>query len=164
MLLEKLRCPYCTGALRYRELITGYGILECRCDYWPVIDHIPILQRTPVGHFEHTTGKPWSENAGHRELLRLLLAGEYEQALIRCLVFPMATPRLTRIVGWKLTHSTLMRRLQFRRCAEEVRGLLHRRASLTATDLFQFFFAPHSPLGSTTRDYFVHRFGQPRHL
>jgi SAM-dependent methyltransferase len=162
--LQRLRCPYCHGGLRYRDLAPGYGILDCRCDYWPVIDHIPILQKTPVGHFEHTTGKRWSASGGQRELLRLLLAGQYEKALTRCLVFPMATPHLSRLIGWKLSHSTLVRRLQYLRCTEEVTDLLRRRQSLTATELFHFFFNPNSPLGSGKRDYFVHRFGQPQHL
>jgi SAM-dependent methyltransferase len=161
--LRRLRCPFCENAFRYLELHSGYGVLECHCDRWPVIDNIPIIQRAPVGYFEHTTGEARSQSAGHDELVRLLEAHQFEEALIRCLISPRSMPALSRLIGWSLSHSKIVLGLQqgFEKAA--LKNLLKRRVLLTATDVFEFLCDPNSPLGDT-RDYFIYRFGQPRHL
>jgi SAM-dependent methyltransferase len=163
-LLRRLRCPACRQSLRYTERATGYGILECGCDRWPVVDHVPILHRRRVGYFEHTTGEALSQGADHRELAQLIEAGHYEEALALCLLSPKAMPGLSRLLGWSLSHSKLVLGMQNALAMSALRGVLRRRAELTATDMFEFLCNPSSPLGEGPRDYFIYRFGQPRHL
>ncbi|MDP3859384.1 MAG: methyltransferase domain-containing protein [Stagnimonas sp.] len=48
-LLDRLVCPYCGGGLRLSHEVSGtaerlrYGLLECRCFTFPVVDGIPLL-------------------------------------------------------------------------------------------------------------------------
>lgn len=146
------------------ERRTGYGILACRCDRWPVIDRIPILHRRPVGYFEHTTGEARSPGADHRELTKLIEADRYEEALAQCLLSPKSMPSLSRLIGWSLSHSKLVLGMQRALAMSTLRGILRRRLELTATDLFELLCTPTSPLGDGAREYFIYRFGQPRHL
>ena len=161
--LRRLRCPFCHDPFQYAELHPGYGVLECRCDRWPVIDGIPIVQRAPVGYFDHTTGAARSQSAAHDELVRLLDEQQFEEALVRCLVSPRSTPVLSRLIGWSLSHSKFVLGVQQGIEKTALKNLLKSRDTLTATEVFEFLCDPNSPLGDT-RDYFIYRFGQPRHL
>ncbi len=48
-LLERMVCPYCGGGFRVRRAVAGdgdrltYGLLECRCFVFPVVDGILLL-------------------------------------------------------------------------------------------------------------------------
>jgi SAM-dependent methyltransferase len=162
--LRRLKCPVCHDSLRYVARANGYGFLECRCDRWPVIDHIPILHRRPVGYFEHTTGEARSPGPDHRELVALIETGRHEEALAHCLISPKSMPALSRLIGWSLSHSKLVLGMQRALAMSTLRGILRRRKDLTPTDLFEFLCNPNSPLGDGAREYFIYRFGQPRHL
>ena len=163
-LLRRLRCSWCHDAFHYSELHSGYGILECHCDRWPVVDSIPIIQRTPVGHFEHTKNTVRYRSTDHLELVELIDARRFDEALLRCLIAPHTLPGLQRLIGWSLSHSKLVVGLWHRLDKAALETLLTRRNALTATDLFEFFCNPSTPLGDGAREYFTYRFGQPRHL
>jgi len=162
--LTYLRCPWCHDGVRYTEAHAGYGILECRCDRWPVVDDIPIIQRSPIGHIEHTKGWTRYHSTNHRELVELIDAGQFEEALLRCLNTPRTLPGLTRLIGWYFSHNKLIVGLWNRRDQAALKSLVARRDALTATDVFEFFCSPTSPLGDGLREYFIYRFSQPRHL
>ena len=160
---SRLRCSYCQTGFAFKGS-AGFGTLTCRCDRWPVVDGIPVLQRTPLGVHEHTTGDAETARTDYRQLVELIDAGRHEEALIRCLAFPVEMPGLARLIGWRLSNSNAFTRLRYALCVPQVRRLLERRDSLSAVDLFHFFCRPDSPLGEGPRDYFIHRFGQPRHI
>jgi SAM-dependent methyltransferase/uncharacterized protein YbaR (Trm112 family) len=162
--LSLLRCPYCSGSFTFKSARNRCGVLTCSCDKFPVVDGIPVIRHTPLGVHEHTTGDSQTENANHRQLVSLIEAGREIEALIRCLVFPIYLPRLARLVGWKGSQSSLFTRLRYSLCVPQVRLLLKKRDSVSALDLFRFFMRPDSPLGEGPRDYFIYRFGQPRHI
>jgi SAM-dependent methyltransferase len=159
-----LECTFCHSTLEYAELHPGYGILECRCDRWPVVDGIPIIQRTPIGHIEHTKGTARYRSTSYSELVDLIDAHEFSEALLRCLRSPRTLPGLQRLIGWTLSHSKIVVGLWQRLDNAALENLLARRDALTATDLFEFFCNPNTPLGDGAREYFTYRFGMPRHL
>jgi SAM-dependent methyltransferase len=137
----------------------AFGVLDCGCRLHPVVDGIPILLRGPVGEFEHQSGALAAGGATPQQLVRLIRAGREGEALGRCLSYaPGAAdarspggPPAPGIAGW-----LARRRVRAR--------LLARRNRLSACDALRFFFGADSPLGEHIGDYFVMRFGQPRHL
>lgn len=163
-ILRHLECPFCHDTFRYSARHAGYGILECRCDRWPVVDGIPIIQRSPIGHIEHTKGTARYRSTNYAELVDLIDALAFNEALLRCLSSPRTLPGLQRIIGWTLSHSKLIVGLWQRFDKAALENLLAHRDALTATDLFEFFCNPNTPLGDGAREYFTFRFGMPRHL
>jgi SAM-dependent methyltransferase len=170
-LVPSLRCPFCRAPFSFREFdapryaAAEFGILECGCSRFPVLDGIPVVQRSPVGMFEHTTGGSQVGGAAPDELVRLIETGRGMEALERCLTFATRHPRLERILGWRLSHSRPVDELARRQCIRRLRAqVLRCRDRTAARDVLGFFYRPESPLGTEVGRYFYMRFGQPRHI
>jgi SAM-dependent methyltransferase/uncharacterized protein YbaR (Trm112 family) len=170
-LLAVLRCPYCGNRLSFRVSRTPqlgaaeFGLLDCGCRLHPVVDGIPILLQAPVGAFEHTSGAAAHQGATPAQLVELIRSGREGEALSRCLSHATTPPLPLRLLGWRLSHSEPAARLTRWLHAEQLRAtVLSRRNRISACDALRFFFQADSPLGEAVGDYFVMRFGQPRHL
>jgi SAM-dependent methyltransferase len=167
--LSMLRCPYCTGGFSFREAArpklgaAEFGILQCSCSEFPVVDGIPIVQKAHVGMFEHTTGETQVSGVAPGTLVALIKAGRGEDALLECLAIPVLPGK--RRLPWRVANSgpalRLARRFGKRRLRNE--GLAHRER-IGVQELIDLFYGPSSPLGNEVGQYFLLRFGQPRHL
>jgi len=130
-----------------------------------VLDGIAVLQRTPVGMFEHTTGSSLASGAMPDALVRLIESGRSLEALERCLVLAPASPWLTRLVGWRLSHNQWVdRALRYRRGKELRERIFAGRERIPVRDVVDFFCGKDTPLGVELGRYLLMRFGQPRHL
>lgn len=153
-LLPQLRCPACHLAFQFNASVGArhgrgeFGTLTCRCAEYPVVDGIPIIQRSPVGMFEHTTGTAQVKSASPAELVALINSGRPDEALTLC-VMPEPRRRLRKYLEW--------------RGRRAVARLLANRDTVPARAVLGYFFDA-GPLPSGTGDYFVHRIGQPRFL
>jgi SAM-dependent methyltransferase/uncharacterized protein YbaR (Trm112 family) len=167
-----LKCPYCADPLVFTETArpesgrAEFGLLRCRCSIFPVLDGVPIIQKTRVGMFEHTQGTTEIDGVSIQRLVELIAAGASETALLECLsVPPNLAGRLQGLVGWRLSHQRLVsefaRAIGRRRFAAKV---LRSRDSLFACDLLEFYYFNGGPLHPAMGHYFIRRFGQPRHL
>lgn len=170
-LVPLLRCQHCHGSFAFTAaapvpLAGGeFGVLQCGCAKYPVVDGIPILLRAAVGMFEHTTGTAQVAGTTPEKLIELIEQGRGATALLECLSFPVLPPPLRRLLGWKLANGPLGARLGRRLCRQRLQSqVLARRSSISASELFSFFYQPDSPLDRVVGDYFNLRFGQPRHL
>src|SRR5882762_7389502 len=92
--IELLKCPYCADPLVFTETPrpelgrAEFGLLRCRCSTFPVLDGIPIIQKAPVGMFEHTQGTSEIDGVSVQRLVELIGAGASEMALLECLSVP----------------------------------------------------------------------------
>jgi SAM-dependent methyltransferase/uncharacterized protein YbaR (Trm112 family) len=167
-----LQCPYCRGTLAFtgspRPALgrAEFGLLQCRCSTFPVIDGIPIIQKADVAMFEHTQGTSEVAGVSIRRLVELIRAGRCTTALLECIALPADLAGMVQpLVGWRLSHhpsvSTLARALGRWRFAAQV---LRLRDSLSAGDVLEFYYLKGGPLHPAMGHYFIRRFGQPRHL
>jgi SAM-dependent methyltransferase/uncharacterized protein YbaR (Trm112 family) len=169
--LETLRCPSCRQSLQFEAIDQGlahareYGVLTCECSQYPVIDGIAVLMNGSIGAFEHTEGTVDFAGTSKDELVRLVLAKQGFEALLRCITFPLTFRRFERLGPTAVWQSRLVREL--------LRGL--RRLQLqrwcdrgpekhTAREWFQVFFGKHSPVTGDMYNYFFYRLGQQHHL
>jgi SAM-dependent methyltransferase/uncharacterized protein YbaR (Trm112 family) len=168
-LLRWLRCPFCAGHLNTDESDwiasePGYGVLTCHCGQYPVVAGIPVLKKGAIA------GGPGRARGNTDDLIAQIKAGRYREALLT-LVSP-ASPALApawmsvlpsvkgigRLKG--LTHKWGLRRWR-----QEAASLLaDRRGQVMACDLLDFYFHRSGLKKRDAHDYFVFRFGQPRHL
>jgi SAM-dependent methyltransferase len=163
-----LRCPYCREGFAFRESTcpplgaAEFGVLQCSCSEFPVVDGIPIVQKAHVGMFEHTTGETQVAGIRPDSLVDLIKSGHAEDALLECLTLPVLPAQW---LPWRVAHShqgqTLARTLGKRQLRS---GLLETRQCIGVQTLIDFFYRPSSPLGTEVGNYFLFRFGQPRHL
>ena len=169
--LSRLRCPYCGGDFRFAAaplrapLVLESGVLRCGCSAFPVIDGIPVIQKTPVGAIAYTAGATQAEGVPIARLVELLEAGRTLEALLGSLEVP---GRLGHALARRLPGSAARSpRLQsairypFRR---RMRSLLRHRARTSVRDLLGLWFHKGSFLGESMGTYFRLRFCQPRHL
>ncbi len=170
-LLAVLRCPYCGHGVTFHASripplgADDFGILDCGCRLHPVVDGIPILLRSPVGEFEHQSGTLASDGAMPEQLVQLIRTGHEGAALSRCLAHARTAARPAGPTGGRLARRAALTRLGRWLSVRHVRAsVLSRRRRLSACDVLRFFFGANSPLGQHIGDYFVMRFGQPRHL
>jgi SAM-dependent methyltransferase len=164
-----LRCPYCSGHFTFRESprpslgAAEFGILQCSCSEFPVLDGIPIVQKAHVGMFEHTTGATQVAGVAPATLVDLIKAGRSLDALLECLAVPVLPGK--RWLPWRVSNSRHGRELARSFGKRHLRsGALARRQQLGLPELIDLFYSPSSPLGTEVGLYFLLRFGQPRHL
>lgn len=168
-LLSALECPACRGGLALNVVTTPklgrgtFGVLRCACTEYPVLDGIPIMLPGSVGMFEHTTGGASVEGLDRPALIRLILSGAGDEALVRCLAAPAMPLKLARI-SWRIANSGPVKRLAQWRGARRIRRLLANRDRITAREVLRTFYSAETPLGLEVGDYFALRFSQPRHL
>jgi SAM-dependent methyltransferase/uncharacterized protein YbaR (Trm112 family) len=170
-LLPVLRCPDCGAKFEFDERTrpahgaAEFGILRCGKHTFPVVDGIPIIQREPVGMYEHTRGAAEVEGVAVGKLVRLIERGETFEALLESLAVPSLPAPVRRVLGWRLSHGSFATYLSRWRGKRAVRmGVLSSRHESTAREIFEFFYRPDGPLDCELAHYFVGRFSQPRHL
>jgi SAM-dependent methyltransferase/uncharacterized protein YbaR (Trm112 family) len=157
-----LRCPFCGGDFSVSLTKQGegtpvYGVLTCYCGQYPVVDGIPILKKGTIGTVGQTAD----------QVIALIQAGQYREALLAMIVPPAPDPTWLRFLPsvsgiWRLKH--LAQQRAARAWREQLAALLQDQGDqLTACDLFDLYFRQ-SRKWMDTYDYFAFRFGQPRHL
>ena len=163
-----LRCPSCAGTLTFTEVNPDNGrsgILACGCTRYPVLEGVPILMKRPVGIISHWNDGDISQGPTSAELVALLEAGQVEEALARCLVFPRQFPGQRRLSRAHVWPTDLGNRVGLSRTRKELEGLLAKRpANLHAEDLFRFFYSRRSGNNPFLVEYFLNRFVMPRYL
>lgn len=169
--LSVLRCPYCSESFEFNEKTrpsvgrAEFGILQCSCSEFAVVDGIPIIQRDPVCILEHTSGRAQTDGISVDELVRLIKSGDPLQALLECLAISFVPKMVQAVFGWRLSHGSVAKRI---RCATGKRSflkhILERRDQIGACDVLGFYYFSGGPLSPTLGHYFIRRFSQPRHL
>ncbi len=149
-LLRLLCCPFCGGNLNRSgtdQFIDEpeYGVLACHCGRYPIVAGIPVLKKGIIG----STGQlDW-------EVTNLIEAGRHREALLAALLPPppasaaLAPDAVRALSRWR----------------EQAEALLTRTGKqMTVCDLFDFYFHHSGVKVWDHYNYFVFRFGQPRHL
>ena len=169
-LIDRLQCPDCGGALALAPapqpdgLLGACGVLRCGCAAYPLLDGVPILSRGPLAHRSIGDDRVVAAGPSAAEVVAQVEAGRALDALAELLTFP--------VCPWPLNRVGALRRLSLREPQHRsgrawrrrrVRRMLARRASLTAEDWFRAFYW-HAPVPFDPFNYFLFRFGQPRHL
>lgn len=165
-----LRCPECAGAFEYTMYAdqgdpeAEYGVLTCNCFRYPVVDSVPVLLRDIVGQFSFGTQEVESDGPPVTEVVALIEAGQGSEALVRCLSFSPHFHLLDRLPVWRLWHNRFIDSLGVRWVRKRVRAMLSRRDTLTAEDLFEFYFGPFGASEPSLLSYYRNRFSIPRTL
>lgn len=170
-LLTILQCPICHNSFEFQNIDQGlpyareYGVLNCGCNRYPVVDGVPIFIDGPIGAMEHTLGTVEYEGPSRDSLTNLVLAGKGLDALLRCVAFPLKIGLFERIRPRRLWRSRPFQQFM----VNLRRGKLRKwcvmdRGALTAQDWFDVFFRQYSPVEGDMFNYFFYRFTQPRYL
>ena len=171
-----LRCPGCregfsftTAGAASAPTLAGasghYGVLQCSCSRYPVVDDVPILMKGPIGIVSH-----WNDGMIHSgptsaELVASIERGATTEALIDCLAFPRRYPLQGRLSRRHLWPDALGRRAGLAQTRSGLRKLLERdRGSLLAQEVFEFFYSRRSGNNPYLAEYFLNRFVMPRYL
>ncbi len=159
--MSDLRCPWCHAALRANA---GGDLLRCACSTYPVIAGIPIIRQGEVGNAGETVG----------ELVRWVEAGEGQRALQALLIPPEPdSPRLAQDWIQALPDLPGFRRFKYQAHARAWRAARAQAADhlaslddrdLYASEFLDYYFRRAGRGREDAFDYFVYRFGQPRHL
>lgn len=178
-LVGVLRCPDCSQQYSYQAIgqrdpgLGVFGLLNCPCKTWPVIDSIPILLDRQVGAYRQS-GETLAIGPSPAALVEMIRAGRGRQAPIECL----AVPYVPGGNSWNERPSRLGRKFNsyLRRYAAPLSlGKAIRRRQLerflatpadrvSAGDLIRLFYGPGSPLPIDYAYYFLYRFSLPRWL
>jgi SAM-dependent methyltransferase/uncharacterized protein YbaR (Trm112 family) len=166
-----LQCPICHSKLEFLNIDQGlpdsreFGVLNCGCSSYPVVDGIPIFIRGTVGALEHTTGMVEYQGPPCSYITSLVLSGKGLEALLRCIAFPLNLRTIERIGPRRLWRSR-----KFQEFTASLRRWTLRKwcianhDTLTTEDWFDVFFHQYSPISGDLFNYFFHRFTQPRQL
>ena len=171
-----LRCPGCRGGFSFSTASAGraephpgtggrYGVLQCSCSRYPVVDDVPVLMKAPVGIVSH-----WNDGVIHSgptsaDLVASIERGATTEALIDCLAFPRHYPLQGRLSRRHLWPDALGRRAGLAQTRSGLRKLLERdRGGLLAQEVFEFFYSRRSGNNPYLAEYFLNRFVMPRYL
>ena len=171
--LAVLMCPFCAGELaaELRRPAASDSIesavLRCDCSEFPLLGGIPIFRRDGrVDTMKQTVDRSIHRGPDVRMLVDRIRAGDPDRALLLLLVPPDRTVRNTRRAAEVLPGRAgrpVMRRAYraWERLAERHRGLfLDEPPRSSAEDLLEYYGAD----WFAHWDFFLHRFGMPRHL
>jgi SAM-dependent methyltransferase len=153
-----------TASRTHDEDAVRYGLLQCRCFRYPVVDGVPILLKGNVGLFDQG-GAFESKGPAVDEIAALVEQGLGSEALVGCLGFAPRFELLDKLPGWRLWHSDAVKAFGRRAVEARLRAMLSRdRRELSAEDWFEFYFG-----GSTASDpnhlpYYRNRVVLPRTL
>ena len=168
--LSALRCPDCRGEFAFTPApnarATGeYGILQCACFRYPVVDGVPIISKRQIGLYSYTKAGAGSQGPEVEEISRLVADGRGYDALIRCLAFTPRFEILDQLPGWRIWHSDAFRALLRSWIERRARRMLDvDRARLCAEDWFDFYFGEVSADDRSLLPYYRNRFVLPRAL
>lgn len=169
VLLQLVQCPSCSAPFEFRAVPTPElaraecGVLSCRCTQYLVLDGIPILLSDRIGMFEHTTGAAVVSGPTVAEMVRLLVEGRGNEALVQCLAPPSWSVWLQRL-RWRSPSSPPAKRVARWYGKHQIATLLRNCDSVTARDVLGFYFNRETLNPEFLRDYFILRFGQPRYV
>ena len=179
--IDSLRCPDCRAAFSFTAVENEgkpgsnghsvdplselrYGLLECRCFRYPVVDGVPILLKGDVGLLD-LGGNFESKGPAVEEIAALVEQKNGSEALLRCLSY---TPRfrfLDRLPGWRLWHSDTVLALGRKGVERRLRAILNGdRQKLSAEDWFEFFFGGPTASDPNHLPYYRNRVVLPRTL
>ena len=171
--LHVLMCPFCAGDLAVEhgrpEASDEFesGILRCECSEFPLLGGIPIFRRDGrLDTMKQTVDRTIHRGPDVRMLVERIRAGEPERALLLLLVPPDRAVRNTRRAAEVLPGRAgrpVMRRAYraWERLGERHRDLfLEDPPRSSAEDLLEYYGAD----WFVHWDFFLHRFGMPRHL
>ena len=167
----RLRCPDCRGQFEFRPstahppayLTSEFGILSCDCFRYPVVDGIPILLKGRVGVFAFWGGEVEEPGPSVQDIVALIDAGEFHEALLRCLTFAPRIAWVDRLPGWSLWHGERVRRWTSRLVRQRIERML-RSGSDTAEDWFGLFYGRLTTTDPYFLWYYRNRFALPRTL
>ena len=141
-----------------------YGLLECRCFRYPVVDGIPILMKGNVGLFDQG-GNFESKGPAVEEIATLVAQGFGAEALVKCLGFTPHFNLLDNLPGWRVWHSETVRAFGRRRVEARLRAMLERdRREMSAEDWFEFYFSGPTASDPNHLPYYRNRIVLPRTL
>lgn len=164
-----LICPECSQALRWRKIeqpqgIEGeYGVLECRCSRYPVIDGIPILTQQKISVLDQVSSAVDLEGPTPAELVRKVEERQGFQALLSLIAFPVIPASLNRAPFLGLAKRQPLLEIGLIVRKNLVKWHLVQHHALTARDWLELIYH-RSPVQGDYFNYFFFRFGQPRHL
>ena len=164
-LTQLLCCPFCGGGLSGTEQIgnnSGFGVLSCYCDRYPVVAGIPILRKGVIGTNHQTADQVINSiEAGRNKeaLLAMILpsppSAEFAPRWIQGLPSLRGLGRVKTLIGkpglrsWKRYSEAYLTQL-----GDQIAG----------RELFDFYFCRSTGDAREPYGYFAFRFGQPRHL
>lgn len=166
-----LQCPYCKNSFDFIRIeqqhvaARTFGVLNCSCFRYPVVDGIPIFSKQPTAVRSHVSGYSFITGPAPDILVTLILQGKGLKALLSLIAFPWCPPAFKKIRFLK----NISQRNPLRAITVWLRKLIlwHWVAdlanSLTAEDWFSLFYKKSLIYGDLF-SYFFFRFGQPRHL
>lgn len=164
-----LICPECSQALRWTQVeqpqaVEGeYGVLECPCSSYPVVDGIPILTHRKISVLDHVSGAVGLEGPSPAELVRKVEERQGLQALLSLVVFPVIPASLNREPFQELAKRPPLLEIGLILRKNLVKWHLFQHHRLTARDWLELIYH-RSPVQGDYFNYFFFRFGQPRHL
>lgn len=166
LLLGALRCPFCSG----KFIVTKgdeqadnweYAVLSCYCDRYPVVAGIPIIRKGVLGAKGETTqtvrqfiesGK--NQGALHAMAMPKVASADFAPAWLQQLPQVKGMGRIRSLLG-RVAIS------RWTKLAQEF--LTAGPQGQTAKDYLDFLFL-RSGMKKEAYNYFINRFGQPRHL
>ncbi len=183
--IDSFRCPDCEAAFSFtaasdraqtsthsepsrarseEQERLRYGLLQCRCFRYPVVDGVPILLKGNIGLFDQG-GNFESKGPAVEEIAALVEQGLGSEALVRCLGFTPRFELLDKLPGWRLWHSDRLQGFGRRRIEARVRAMLDRdRRELSAEDWFEFYFSGPTASDPNHLPYYRNRLVLPRTL
>jgi SAM-dependent methyltransferase len=174
--LQVLRCPDCEEGFTFapvKQPQTGghsgtYGLLQCRCFEYPVLDSVAIITKGQVGILAghgFRAGEFDSTGPAVADVAKLVAEGHGLEALVRCLAFTPRLEFLDRLPGWRLWHTGAVPALGRRWIERRVgRMLAGDHGGLSAEDWFEYFFGNQTATDASLLPYYRNRFVLPRTL
>lgn len=166
-LYSALRCPFCSGKFTVtkgdeQSDNCEYALLSCYCERYPVVAGIPIIRKGVLGAKGETTRtvSQFIESGKNQDaLLAMTMPPEIASAELA----PAWLQQLPQVKGMGRIRS-LVGRFAIPRWTERAQEfLIAGPQGKTAKDYFDFHFL-RSGKQKEQYNYFMNRFGQPRHL
>jgi SAM-dependent methyltransferase/uncharacterized protein YbaR (Trm112 family) len=166
-----LRCPYCHNDLKFTSVpqpdqnVNSYGILECGCYKYPVIDGVPVIRKEPINVQAHVSGSIQIAGPTPDFLASLILQRKGQEALLRIITFPWFPSIFKKFrILRRIFHRNPFRAIGLTLRKSSLRSWIRNPpGSLTAEDWFALFYK-RTLISGDLFSYFFYRFGQPRHL
>jgi len=153
-----------SGTLSAHDEAARYGLLQCRCFRYPVVDGVPILLKGNVGLLDQG-GTFESKGPPVEQIVALIEQGRCPEALVRCLGFTPRFKALDKLPGWRLWHSDAVLEFGRKRVEARLRAMLDGdRQKLSAEDWFEFYFVGPTASDPNHLPYYRNRVVLPRTL
>jgi ubiquinone/menaquinone biosynthesis C-methylase UbiE len=162
--VKHLNCPYCSQTFSCEDdgHLEGYGILHCGCSEFPIISDIPVLQKDLIG--------PYGLSA--KRLCKKIRAGQYQDVLtsmlapnLKNLQISFALIRKIPILKDMNCVKRIFQKASLKSWHDEAASFfINHKDNLTVSKVIDFYFERDTSVTEDARDYFLYRFGQPRHL